>query len=136
MKKSIVDLILDGQKKEAVLETASNVKVVTPEVFFSSYCSREVFSTLLNSLTKKDLMSLDFLFNLMKDEKKFNVSPFETLDKDNNPYVWVEVNNKNTSSGLKVRTTDNMWNLINLYGMGFISFKCNLEDIYSNLSKG
>lgn len=134
-KASIIDMILKNQKSEAVEIADEKKMVITPEAFFKTHCTKEQFSTLLNSITRRELQGLDFVFGLMKEGKRFNVTPFEAYDKNNNPYIWVDIVNKKTTSGLKVRTTGKMWNLIGLYGMGVVTFECSLEDLYNHLSK-
>lgn len=130
---SIFDRILADKEKSVVAELSSEKPVINTEEFFAQYCSKEEFSQLLNKCNENDLRGLDYLLNLMNDDKSFEVTPYEKFDANKNLFVWVSIKGAKTSSGFKVLTAGKMCQLVGIYGLGVLDVKLKLDDLYQEL---
>lgn len=134
-KPSIFDIIISNKEVVATEAFESKKKEVTPESFFSEFCTKDEFRKLLNSCSKNDLIAFDYLLSQMADNQKFDVTPFEKLDGNNRLYIWISIRNANTSSGFKVLTAGKICLLINLYGFNLVTSSLSLTTLYEELNK-
>ena len=146
--KSIIDVII--KDSQAVLVQTMEIhpdikargivpKTITTENFFAEsedqrFVTRAAFLAHVRSLTRNQLIAFGMFLKYLCEGRKIDC-PFQKLDANEKPYMWVGDKQQLGDRGFKVLTVGRIWELVELYQFGIFKCDFSLESLYKEALK-